>query len=186
MTGLYLFAAAAGVPLVLWFMLSGDDDGGGDAGGGEGDGVGGVGGNAFVMFRRLPLGTVAFVAAAFGICGIALGLVGASRGSTFVVSAVAGVVAGVLNATLFAYLRRSESSTDMSDGQLSGKIGRVVLPVTSDQRGRIAVTVGGQQIHLSADAVPGSPAELQVGAAVLVVEVRNGVASITRLDPELG
>ncbi len=167
-------------------MLSGDDDGGGDAGGGEGDGVGGDGGNAFVMFRRLPLGTIAFVAAAFGICGLALDAAGTSGGATFVAAAVAGVVAGVLNATLFAYLRRSESSTDMSDGQLSGKIGRVVLPVTSDQRGRIAVTVGGQQIHLSADAVPGSPAELQVGAAVLVVEVRNGVASITRLDPELG
>ena len=26
MTGIYLFAAAAGVPLVVWFLLSGADD----------------------------------------------------------------------------------------------------------------------------------------------------------------
>ncbi len=29
MTGLYLFAAAAGVPLILWFLLGGGEDGGG-------------------------------------------------------------------------------------------------------------------------------------------------------------
>jgi membrane protein implicated in regulation of membrane protease activity len=173
-TGLYLFAAAAGVPLVLWFLLAGDEDGGGTD-----DGLAGV------MFRRLPLSTIAFVFAAFGVCGLLLGAVGTGSSPTFLAAAAAGGVAGVLNSTLVAYLRRSESTTEVSDDQLAGKIGRVVVPLTGDRRGRIAVTVGDQQIHLSALALPDAPAQLDVGAPVLVVEVRKGIASVTSLDPEL-
>ena len=174
MTGLYLFAAAAGVPLVLWFMLSGGEDGGGGD-----DGIAGV------MFRRLPLTTIAFVVATFGVCGLVLTAAGTGGGTTFVTAALAGALAGAVNGALFAYLRRSESTTEVSDEQLAGKIGRVVLPVSPEQRGRIAVSIGGQQIHLSAHAVPGLPAELGVGSAVLVVDVHNGIARVTALDPEL-
>ena len=184
MTGLYLFTAAAGVPLVLWFVFAGGDDGAG----GE-DGVAGV------MFRWLPLSTLALVAAAFGVCGLALDASGAGGGTTFAAAVVAGIVAGVGNSTLFGYLRRSESTTSVNDTELSGKIGSVVVPVTADRRGRIAVTVGDQQIHLSAQALPSSssegrsgpepPADLDVGSPVLVVEVRNGIASVTQLDPDL-
>ena len=174
MTGLYLFAAAAGVPLVLWFVLTG-----GEEGGGGDDGIAGV------MFRRLPLSTMAFVAATFGVCGLVLRAAGTGGGTTFVAAAVAGIAAGILNSALVAYLRRSESTTEVSDEQLAGKIGRVVLPPAGDQRGRISVTVGGQQIHLSARSLPDAPAELEVGSPVLVVEVRNGIASVTGLDPEL-
>jgi len=174
MTGLYLFAAAAGVPLVLWFMFSGGEDGGG-----ADDGLAGV------MFRRLPLSAMAMVAASFGVCGLILTATGTGGGATFVAAAIVGLLAGVLNGALFSYLRRSESTTEVDDEQLAGKIGRVVVPVAGDRRGRIAVTVGGQQIHLSAHAVPGAPAELGVGAAVLVVDVHKGIARVTALDPEL-
>ena len=173
MTGLYLFAAAAGVPLVAWFLLAG-----GDEGGGPDDGVGGI------MLRLLPLGTIAFVLATFGVTGLVLGAIGAGDGVTLTAAVLAGVGAGVVNSTLFAYLRRSESTTEVDDDQLAGKIGRVVVPLTGDRRGRIAVTAGGQQIHLSALAVPDAP-DLEVGDAVLVVEVRDGIASVTGLDPEL-
>jgi membrane protein implicated in regulation of membrane protease activity len=171
-TGFYLFAAAAGVPLVIWFLASGDDSG-------PDDGIAGV------MFRLLPLSTIAFVLAAFGIAGLALGAAGVGGGTTFAAAGASGFLAGALNSTAFAYLRRSESTTAVDDEQLAGKIGRVVVPLTGDRRGRISVSVGGQQIHLSAHALPGAPTELEVGDNVLVVEVRRGIASVTGLDPEL-
>jgi len=174
MTGLYLFAAAAGVPLVLWFVFSGNDEGGG-----ADDGVAGV------MFRLLPLSSIAFATATFGMCGLVLGLAGTSGVTTFVAAAVAGALAAVINSALYGYLRRSESTTEMGDEQLKGKIGRVVLPVTRDQRGRIALTVGGQQIHLSAQVLPEATGELAVGTSVVVVEMRNGIASVAGLDLEL-
>jgi len=102
-----------------------------------------------------------------------------------VAAAVAGAVAGALNGALFGYLRRSESTTEVGDEQLAGKIGRVVVPMAGDRRGRIAVSVGGQQIHLSAHVLPGTPTDLDVGSPVLVVEVHNGIAQVTGLDPEL-
>lgn len=176
MTGAYLFAAAAGVPLVLWFLLSGGDEGGD---GGADDGVGGA------MFRLLPLSTIAFVLATFGVCGLVLRAAGTTSGTTLVAAAGAGVAAGALNSALFSYLRRTGSTSDVSDRQLAGATGRVVLPVAGERRGRVAVDVGGQQVYLSAEAMPDAPAELEVGAAVLVVEVERGVARVSRLDPEL-
>lgn len=177
MTGLYLFAAAAGVPLVLWFVLSGGDEGG--EGGGADDGVGGV------MLRLLPLSTIAFVLATFGICGLLLELAGTGSGTTLVASAGASVVAGALNTTLFSYLRRSEAGSAVSDRDLAGSVGRVVLPVAGERRGRVAIDVSGQQVYLSAQTMPDAPAELEVGAPVLVVEVEGGIARVARLDPEL-
>ncbi|MGH9266350.1 MAG: hypothetical protein ACRD1D_16825 [Acidimicrobiales bacterium] len=174
MTGLYLFAAAAGVPLVLWFILGGSEDGAGPD-----DGIAGV------MFRRLPLNTIAFVAAAFGVCGLVLTAVGTRSATTFTSAVIAGAVAGVVNAALFSYLRRSESTTEVTDAELTGKIGRVVLPLTGDRRGRITLTVGDQQIQLSALALPDAPDELAIGDTVLVVDVHNGVARVAPLDPEL-
>lgn len=174
MTGLYLFTAAAGVPLVVWFMFSGGDEGGA-----------GDDGTAAVMFRRLPLTTIALAAATFGVCGLILTAAGTTGASTLVAAVVAGVIAGGLNSVLFGYLRRSESTTGVDDEQLAGKIGRVVVPMAGDRRGRIAVSVGGQQIHLSAHALPGAPTDLGVGSPVLVVEVHNGIAEVTGLDPEL-
>ncbi len=181
MTGLYLFAAAVGVPLLAWFLLSGGDEG--SNGGDGGDGIGGL------MLRLLPLSTMAIVAATFGICGLVLGATGTGAGTTFVGAAMAAAVGGALNSTVFAYLRRSESTTAAGDEQLAGAMGRVVLPVGGERRGRVAISVGGQQLYLSARALPDASAdadaELEVGAPVLVVEVRDGIASVTRLDPEL-
>ena len=176
MNQLYLFAAAAGVPVVLWFLLSGgDDDGDADA-----DGIGGV------MLRLLPLSSIAIAVAAFGLAGLLLGAVDTAPGTTFVASLTIGVVAAVLNSTVFGYLRRSESTAAVGDEQVVGSVGHVVLPIAGEHRGRIVVSVGGQQLYLSARALPGETGgELAAGAPVLVVEVSGGVAAVTRLDPEL-
>lgn len=176
MTGLYLFAAAAGVPLLAWFLLSG-----GDEGGGGDDGIGGL------MLRLLPLSTLAIVAATFGVCGLVLGAVGTGEGMRFAAAAVVAAVAGALNSTVFSYLRRSESTASIRDEQFAGAIGRVVVPMAGEHRGRISVSAGGQQVYLSARSLPDATSEtdLEVGAPVLVVEVRGGVASVVRLDPEL-
>jgi hypothetical protein len=141
------------------------------------------------MLRLLPLSSLALAAAVFGICGLILGVVGAAAGTTFLGALLAGAVAGGLNSAVFAWLRQSEEAASTDDAQLVGTIGRVVLPVAAERRGRIAVVVGGQQRYLSALALPGrrgeAGEELDVGAPVLVVEVHDGIAAVTRLAPEL-
>lgn len=179
MTGLYAFAAAVGVPLAIWLLLSGGDDGAETDGGGEG--LGGV------MLRFLPLSTFALVAATFGVAGLALQATGEGAATSFVWAVVVGVVVGALNSTAFAYLRRSESGASTGDDHLVGSMGRVVVPVGEARRGRVSVAVDGQIRYLSARAVPdgAGSVELEVGARVLLIEISNGIASVTRLDPEL-
>jgi membrane protein implicated in regulation of membrane protease activity len=175
MTGVYLFAAAVGLPLVVWFLVAGIDDG---AEGGDAEGLAGV------MFRLLPLSSLAIAASGFGVTGLALTAVDTSSGVTLVAALVVALFAAVANSALYSFLRRSESTSDVSDADLSGSIGRVVLPVSGAHRGRIALTRGDQPVYLSAEGLPGA-AELEAGAPVLVVEVRNGIARVARLDAEL-
>lgn len=177
-TTVYLFAAAAGVPLIVWFLLAGGEEG--DTGDGGSDNIGGV------MLRLLPLSTIAMVLATFGVTGLLLGAVGTGGGVTFLGAASSAVVGGSLNSVVFRYLRRSDSTAAMGDDELRGAIGRVVVPVAANRRGRVAVSAGGQQLYLSARGLPGdSSGDLEVGASVVVVEIEDGVATVTRLDAEL-
>ena len=141
------------------------------------------------MLRLLPLSSLALAASIFGICGLILGVVGAATGTTFLGALLAGAVAGALNSAVFAWLRQSGEAASPDDSQLVGSIGRVVLPVAAERRGRIAIVVAGQQRYLSALALPGrrgeAGEELDVGDPVLVVEVHDGIAAVTRLAPEL-
>jgi len=186
MTGIYLFAAAAGVPLVVWFLLSGADDGSGD-GGGSDDGSGGGDGIGAVMLRMVPLSTVAIAVAMFGITGLVLGAVGSSSAATLAAAIAIGIGAGVLNSTVFGYLKRSSSTAAINDDQVIGAAGRAVLPIAPDRRGRVVVEVGDQRLYFSAVPFAGPDGEptLDVGDPILVVQIANGVASVTRLDPEL-
>ncbi len=187
MTAIYLFAAAAGVPLAIWFLFGGSDEGG-DAGGDAdgGDGSGADDGIGAIMGRLLPLSTVVLAVAMFGLTGLALGVADTDAGFTFVAALGVGLITGALNSSLFGYLRRSDSTAAVSDAQVTGAVGRVVLPVAPGRRGRIAVAVGEQQLYFSATYLADDPpTELAVGDPILVVEMHNGVASVTRLDPEL-
>ncbi len=79
---------------------------------------------------------------------------------------VAAAAAGALNSTVFTYLRRSESTASVSDEQLAGRVGLVVLPVAADRRGRVAISVAGQQLYLTARALPDATAELENATGV--------------------
>jgi membrane protein implicated in regulation of membrane protease activity len=185
MSGLYLFAAAAGVPLLVWMLFAGGDEGGADDGA-SADGAGGESGIGGLMLRILPLSTIAIVSATFGICGLALQAADIGSLTTLVAAGTVAVVSGVLNSALFAYLRGSESTASVADDQLVGKVGRVVLPTRVDRRGRVVVSTGSQPVHLSALAsLDPDDHDLEVGATVVVIEVRNGVATVSRIDPEL-
>lgn len=193
MTALFALFAAVGVPLVAWFLLAGDGSDGGDAGGGDSGGVGGI------MLRLFPLSTLAIAAATFGVTGLALGAIGTGAPATLLWAIVIAVLAGALNTALFGYIRRSDSGGSLSDDQLAGAIGRVVLPIPAAGRGRVAVSVNDQELYLSAEALPThdgrpgpdsastdlAPVELAVGDPILVVQIREGVAEVIPLDPDL-
>ncbi len=175
MTWLYAFMLAAGGPVLLWFVFNG-----GDAdleAGAEAEGLGEV-------FSVVPLSSLAFVATFFGAAGLVSEWIGTGAIMALVVALVVGVLAGALNSATFAYLRRSEASSDVSDRELEGSIARVSLPMSKDSRGRIVLTVAGARSQMTAAPIEDGET-IEAGARVIVVSVEGGVALVARLDPEL-
>ena len=178
MTWLYAFMLFAGAPVLMWFVLSG-----GDAdmdAGAEVDGLGDV-------FSVIPLSSLAFVATFFGATGLVSEWLGTGAVFTLLLAVVVGVLAGALNSAAFAYLRRSEASSDVSDREIEGSIARVSLPMSNERRGRVVLTVAGARTQMTA--APIDPLDhgkaIEAGARVIIVRIEGGVALVTRLDPEL-
>ncbi|MFA5565068.1 MAG: hypothetical protein WC184_05515 [Acidimicrobiia bacterium] len=240
MTGIYLFALAAGLPLIIWSLLSGGDHGdggydsnyelgsgdfsGGDLAGDLGGGFGGgdVGGDiglgdinidtgdlgtghgglshvgdhgaygthegfGAIMLRLFPLSSISIFLSVFGMTGVALGLVGNSTVTTLGFALALGLGAGALNSTVFSYLHKSESNTAVSDSSLMGATGHVVLPIGISRRGRVALSMHGQTVYLSAQLLESENGtnRLDIHAPVLVVEVKHGIATVVPIEENL-
>lgn len=178
MTWLYVFMLAAGAPLLLWFVFSGgeaDMEAGAEAGG------------LSEVFTVIPLSSLAFVATFFGATGLASEWLGTNAVFALFMAIVVGVLAGVLNSAAFAYLRRTEASSEVTDREVEGSIARVSLPMSNEQRGRIVLSVAGARTQMTASPIDvlADGAAIEPGARVIVVRIEGGVALVTRLDPEL-
>ncbi len=171
MTGMYIFFLGLGAPLLLWFAFSGDADGDVDADVSTGS------------LAAIPLSTVAFVMSFFGLAGVVGGSTGASAAFVFVLAVVIALVAGTLNSVAFGWLRRNSTSSEVTDRELEGTIADVILPISSQHRGKIILAVAGAREQMTAAPVDGS--EITIGSRVVVVRVEQGVALVAPFDTEL-
>ncbi|MEL7158883.1 MAG: hypothetical protein AAFN30_20130 [Actinomycetota bacterium] len=176
MIGLYVLAAVIGLPLVGYAVLSGDGDGDvGEFDGGDGGVLG-----------YLSIGTLSFFAGFFGLTGLAVTAAGTGTIATLIAAIAVGLVAALAQHTLLNYVRRSSSSSHLSDADFTGKAARVVIPVQQGKRGRIALQLGEQEHYLTAELTDArAPAALDVGTNVVIVDMDGGVAQVAHLDPEL-
>ncbi len=183
MTWLYAFMLFAGAPVLLWFVFSGGDA---DADSGPSGSDADTSVLADVM-SFIPLSSLAFIATFFGATGLAAQWVGASALLTLLLAVGVGATAGAINSAAFAFLRRSEASSDVSDREIEGSIAQVALPITSEHRGKIVVGVAGARTQMTAAPIDvlTDDQTIEKGARVIVVRIDEGVALVTRLDPQL-
>jgi hypothetical protein len=206
MLGIYIFAAIVGGGLLLLSVLGGgehdahadasgfdaDHDIGHDLGhdishdvghdvGHDADAVhhvhGGAGEIVLGLFRPR---NVTFFLAGFGLTGTLLTLLSpSSAGASLIPSVVMGFGAMVVTHGVFTWLRRSESAVDLvSDADMEGCLGRVVLPLAPGERGRIACKVGGREVYLVAILAEGYVEALPPGREVVVLRVSETVAHV--------
>ncbi len=173
MTGLYVFFLAVGGPLLLWFAFAGDAEADGIGGDADGDG----------LFTIVPLSSIAFVMAFFGLTGLLVGATGAGFAFTLLMAIVVGVVAGSLNSAAFSWLRRNSTSSEVMDRELEGKTAKVALPVSTEHRGKIIVDIAGAREQMTASPVDGST--IDRGQRVVIVRIEGGVALVAPLGPDL-
>jgi hypothetical protein len=120
-----------------------------------------------------------FGAAFFGLTGLLLRVLGAPALAA-PVGAVVGAAAGFAASLLFRKMTREAVGSVGDAGALVGREGRLLLPVTSAQQGKVRIAQpGGGHVDLIA-ALNGSDETLAVGAEVIVVDVRGTVAVVTR------
>lgn len=174
MTNLYLFCAAVGVPLLLWFVFAGD---------GDADGLGDPEGGGEGILGFLPLSTIASLMAFFGLGGLLFDVTGVAGILTFVLAIVVGVVAGTINTGALRWLRNNSSSSEVMDHELQGTIANVSLPISTEHRGKIILTKAGAREQMTAAPVDGST--IDPGERVVIVRVERGVALVTPLGPDL-
>ncbi len=95
-----------------------------------------------------------------------------------------GATALVGSTALFGYLRKSESGERASDRMLIGKVGQVTLPIVRGGTGKVLITRSGQTQELLARPMDDNDAHSDQWNAVVIVEVRDGVAFVTPYTEE--
>ncbi len=206
MMSLYLFCAALGIPLLALFAFGGSDadaDAGLDVGdaGFDGDldmgvdvdagadldlaGTAGEISDFTGLFRRIPVSSYAFFLSFFGAAGALTTWVTDSSAVVIAVFAVViGLAAAAINTAFFSFLRRTASTSDMTDRQIEGRVATVSVPFGGQIRGRVSLDTGDERLQLTARVVDGTE-ELERGDEVVIVRVENGIADVMQIDPEL-
>lgn len=123
-----------------------------------------------------------FALLAFGLSGSLLyylSLLGAWP--AFGVALGTGLASGSLAAWSVRQLQRAQTSSGAEASDLVGQLGRVLVPLSKAQRGKIRVELKGQSIDFIAST---DDEALEAGAAVLVEELRGNAVHVSRAGRE--
>lgn len=201
MLALYLFCAALGIPLLAVFAFGSSDgeaefgdagfdvdaDIGGDVGtdldfsgadGGLGDFTG--------LLRRVPISSYAFFLSFFGGAGMLGTWLDVGFIQTIILAVMLGVIAASVNTAAFSFLRNTDSSSQLTDRQLEGRVATVSVPIDAGKRGRVWLDTGNERVQLTAGSIETAlDQSFERGEQVVIVEMANGVAKVMAIDPEL-
>ncbi len=187
MTFFYWLSLVVGGGLFLLSLAGDAVSGHGHFHVGAGDvGTGGLEHDDFDWGKLFSLRYLTYAMFGFGAVGVTLGLVwGGERDLTTAVAAsLTGITAWLGTATLFGYLRQSESGELATDRSLIGLVGQITLPLLVGSTGKVLVTRGGQTQELLAKPMDESDANVQSWNSVVIVEMRDGIAFVAPYSEE--
>lgn len=125
----------------------------------------------------------------FGAAGSLLHLVwgGGQPILTAVIAGGTGVASGALISSVFGYLKRTESGTLRGEQSFVGLTGEVSLEIAPGSRGSVTVRRGDRRVRIRAQVADTYRAAeaLTAGHPVVVVEMKDGIASVTPVGPKL-
>lgn len=125
----------------------------------------------------------------FGAAGALLHLLwgGNQPVVTAAVAGGVGVASGALISSVFGYLKRTESGALRGERSFVGLTGEVSLEIAPGGRGSVTVRRGDRRVRIrarAADSYRGSEA-LVAGRPVVVVDMEDGIASVSPVGPKL-
>lgn len=199
MLALYIFCAALGIPLLALFAFSSGDSEMeiGEAGfdldadvGADLDldlGSGDVGFGDFTgLIRRIPISSYAFFLAFFGGAGTVGTWLDVGFIQTIILAVTLGVLGAAINTAAFSFLRNTDTSSQLTDRQLEGRLATVSVPIDAGKRGRVWIDTGDERLQLTAGSTEGADDRtFERGEQVVIVEMTNGIARVMGVDPEI-
>ncbi len=133
---------------------------------------------ALFSFRSLV-----FFSAFFGLTGVLLTWLDTNVIVTVALAIGLGFFAAFINVKLMDYLKRTSVSSQLTDTTIAGNTGSVVVPIEPGHKGKVSIDVNGQRIYLVASPYNDRHEErFEIGDNVVVVEVKDGSALVTRMD----
>ena len=125
-----------------------------------------------------------FAALGFGLSGSLLHVFALAHPIvTLFIASGAGLASGLFASMAFRMLRRGSAGTEARSSVAVGKMGRVVVPCGKGLTGQIRVELAGSSVDLMATTDDDS---ISKGEPVLVEDLREGIAHVSRRPSELG
>lgn len=194
----YLFALVVALGVLLLQIVVGGRGGGhhGDFGHAVHMHAGGGHGHAHGQKQAADEGAIAFwtlflsfrfwifAALGFGLSGSLLHVFALAHPIvTLFIASGAGLGSGLFASMAFRMLRRGSAGTEARSSVAVGKVGRVVVPCGKGLTGQIRVELAGSSIDMMATTDDDS---ISKGEAVLVEDLHEGIAHVSRRPSELG
>ena len=120
-------------------------------------------------------------AAFFGLTGTLLSLIGSGEPYTAIVSVLTGLVVGLGGNYFIKRVGYAHVSSTVSNREMEGRTGKVVIPFEGSSRGKITLVTKGHRRQLLARAFDEESAEaFQPGEEIVVVRMHGSVAEVVK------
>ena len=182
----YLSALIAAFGILLVQVIFGKmHDASGEAGEGHDTGADGkhIEGDEGIVGLFLSTRFWVFTALGFGLSGALLSYV-TTVGPivTALVAAGAGLASGAFATSVFRMVRKTSVSSTAHASKAVGKVGRVVANCQKGSLGKVRIELSGQVVDFLATT---DDAEIARGDAVLVEDMKDGVAHVSKRPADL-
>lgn len=139
--------------------------------------------------KLLSLRSLVYALFGFGGAGLVLHLIwaGAQPLLTALIAGGMGLGSGALVSTVFGYLKRTEAGEIQGERALVGLSGKIVMAIGDGETGAVRIRSGERQYQMRAraDLPSGAARALEAGRAIVVVDVKDGVALVTPIENKL-
>ncbi len=120
-------------------------------------------------------------AAFFGLTGKLLTWIGSDATLTAILATAMGLIVGLGGNWLIKRVGYAQVSSDVSTHELKGTTGKVLLPFSGDEKGKISLVVKGNELRLIARSLDDASTEsFEAGDEIVVVRSHNGVAEVVK------
>ena len=129
----------------------------------------------------LSIRTLFLFAAFFGLTGMLLTWAGTPEPTVAITASSLGAVIGLGGNYLIKKVAYQHISSDITTQDMKGMTGKVLIPFSGAERGKISLVVKGNEVRLLAQSLDeSSNEEFSPGDEVVVVRTENGVIEVVK------